>query len=137
MAKTIILAEDHDDSRSFLKFMLELDGFDVLEASNGQQAVDFAENNKIDLIIMDIAMPIKSGLTAIAEIRNIDGAKSIPAIALSAFGNSFHEKAFNAGFNYFIDKPVNFIQLKAILTQYLGKETEAVLTPANMRENLS
>lgn len=121
MKKKILLAEDHDDSRSFLKFLLELDGYEVVEAVNGQQAVEFAEEGEIDLLLMDISMPDMSGLTAIEKIREFGASKNVPAIALSAFGNSFHEKAFKAGFDYFVDKPINITALEPIIEHYLGK----------------
>lgn len=121
MKKKILLAEDHDDSRSFLKFMLELDGYEVVEAINGQQAVQYAEDGGIDLLLMDISMPDMSGLTAIEQIRKCGTCKSVPAVALSAYGNSFHEKAFKAGFDYFVDKPINITALEPIIERYLGK----------------
>lgn len=121
MKKKILLAEDHDDSRSFLKFMLELDGYEVIEAINGQQAVQYAENGGIDLLLMDISMPDMSGLAAIEQIRKCGLSKSVPAVALSAYGNSFHEKAFKAGFDYFVDKPINITALEPIIERYLGK----------------
>lgn len=121
MKKKILLAEDHDDSRAFLKFMLELDGYEVVEATNGQQAVEYAEDGQIDLLLMDISMPDMSGLTAIERIREIGVSKNVPAVALSAFGNSFHEKALKAGFDYFVDKPINITALEPILERYLGK----------------
>lgn len=121
MKKKILLAEDHDDSRSFLKFMLELDGYEVVEVTNGQQAVQYAESGEIDLLLMDISMPDMSGLTAIEQIRKCAASKNVPAIALSAYGNSFHEKAFKAGFDYFVDKPINIAALEPILERYLGK----------------
>lgn len=121
MKKKILLAEDHDDSRAFLKFMLELDGYDVVEATNGQEAVECAESGQIDLMLMDISMPEMSGLTAIEKIRKDTASKNVPAVALSAFGSSFHEKALGAGFNYFVDKPISITELEPILERHLGK----------------
>ncbi len=121
MKKRILLVEDHEDSRAFLKFALELDGYEILEAANGQQAIEIAESELIDLLLMDIAMPDMSGLTAIKQIRESGMSKKVPAVALSAFGNFFHEKALNAGFDYFVDKPVNLLNLEPILERYLGR----------------
>lgn len=120
MKKKILLVEDHDDSRAFLKFVLELDGYEVIEATNGKDAVEVAASEKIDLLLMDIAMPEMSGLSAIKEIREFGISKNVPAVALSAFGNSFHEQAFRAGFDYFIDKPVNIVALQPVLKRFLG-----------------
>lgn len=135
MKKKILLVEDHEDSRAFLKFALELDGYEVLEAANGQTAIEAAQAEPIDLLLMDIAMPDMSGLAVIKRIRENGISKDVPAVALSAFGKFFHEKALIAGFDYFVDKPVNLLKLHTILERYFRKKTPIAETSNDVQNS--
>lgn len=102
----ILIAEDDFVTYMFLKNLLEREGCHLIHATNGKEAVEiFEKNNQIDLIIMDINMPIMDGLTATQAIRNL-GAE-IPILAHSAFvHDQFNDNCLNYGFNDFIEKPV-------------------------------
>ena len=64
MSKTVLLVEDTVDARELLTFMLEMLGLDVIEASDGAEAVKLARQAGFDLFLMDIAMPVMDGITA-------------------------------------------------------------------------
>ncbi len=121
MHKTILVVEDYDDSRSFMRFLLEDFGYEVEEASNGQEAVDKVKHQFPSLILMDMSMPVMDGLTAARIIRKFDGGARLPIIAVTAFGKSYYRQAIEAGCDDLINKPVDTTILKSILNQYLSQ----------------
>ena len=121
MPKKILIVEDYAVNRSFVKFLLEEDGYEVLEAENGLEAVETVRNQQPDLILMDLAMPEMDGLTATEKIRQIDGMENLPIIAVTAYGQLYYEQAMKAGFNDFISKPFDPLILKPLLNQHLNQ----------------
>jgi CheY-like chemotaxis protein len=121
MGKTVLVVEDYEDTRSFMKFMLEGKGYQVCEAENGIEAFDKFKQNHPDLILMDISLPEVDGLTATKAIRALEAdGEHVPIIAVTAFGKLYYKKAIEAGCNELIDKPVDFDSLEAVLIQHLG-----------------
>lgn len=103
---TILIAEDHLDSREALEALLEAFGFRVVPAVNGAEAVDFARSRRPDLILMDIMMPELDGLEATRRIRHFPETRHIPIITLTAMEGA-QELALSAGANDFLAKPIN------------------------------
>ena len=120
MPKKILIVEDYAVNRSFLKFLLEDYGYEVLEAENGQKAVETAKDQKPDLILMDLAMPEMDGLTATRKIRQLDEADKMPIIAVTDYGQFYYDEVVSAGFDDFIIKPFDPTILKPLMSQYLG-----------------
>ena len=120
MRKTILIVEDYADARSFMKFLIESYGYRVLEASDGQQAVETVQQEHPDLVLMDLAMPVMDGLTATRIIRGFDGTARLPIIAVTAHGKSFYKQALEAGCDDLINKPIDFAAFEPFLNQYLG-----------------
>lgn len=120
MAKKVLIVEDYEDTRDFMKFLLESYGYQVIEATDGAEAIDSVKHQHPDLILMDISLPLIDGLMATKAIRKFNTAAEIPIIAVTAFGKSFHKKAMEAGCNDLIDKPIDFDILEPILNQYLS-----------------
>ncbi|MCU1288900.1 MAG: two-component system, cell cycle response regulator DivK [Acidobacteria bacterium] len=120
MSKKILIVEDYEDARSFMKFVVERYGYKVVEAANGQEAVETVKHETPDLILMDLAMPVMDGFTATRIIRNFYGMEEVPIIAVTAYGSSCYDQAIEAGCNYLIDKPINFDTLKPVLNRYLS-----------------
>ena len=120
MPKTVLIVEDYDDSRSFLKFLVESYGYLVVEASDGLEAVDRFRKFHPDLILMDISLPMVDGLTTTKAIREFDGAKRVPIIAVTAFGNLYYKQAIEAGCDELIDKPIDFEVLEPVINKYIG-----------------
>ena len=119
MQKKILVAEDTEDSRQILKFLLEMDGYVVYEATDGNEAVKNAAKLHPDLILMDISMPVMDGLMATKAIRKFTGIGEIPIIAVTAHGREYYTKAIEAGCNDLITKPVDFDALQPVIEQYL------------------
>jgi CheY-like chemotaxis protein len=121
MGRKVLLVEDYEDSRLFMKFMLEDRGFQVTEARDGIEAFDQFKQMHPDLILMDISLPQVDGLTATRAIRALEkGGENIPIIAVTAFGKLYYQRAIDAGCNELIDKPVDFDSLECVIDKYLG-----------------
>ncbi len=122
MAKTVLVVEDYADTRTMMKFLLQSFGFVVIEAADGQEAVEKAQSNTPDLILMDLSLPVMDGLTATQTIRKCSGFGKVPIIAVTAYGNSYYRQAIEAGCDDLINKPLDFDKLEPILNQYLNNE---------------
>ncbi|HSK72708.1 MAG TPA: response regulator [Pyrinomonadaceae bacterium] len=119
MRKTILIVEDYEDTRSFMKFIVESYGYRVIEASDGIEAVDRFKQFHPDLILMDISLPVVDGLIAAKTIREFDDSEKVPIIAVTAFGKLYYKQAMEAGCDELIDKPVDFEMLEPVIHQYL------------------
>ncbi len=120
MQRTILLVEDHEDARSFMKFLLEGYGYHILEARNGLEAVESFRHSIPDLVLIDVSMPTMDGLTATKEIRKLENTSDIPIIAVTAHGKFAYEQAIEAGCNDLINKPVSSESLEALLNRHLA-----------------
>ncbi|TDD75555.1 response regulator [Flavobacterium caseinilyticum] len=106
-AKKIVLAEDNSILLLLLKFQLEKEGYKLLIAVNGKEAVDLIEAHNPDLILTDIMMPFISGLEVISHVRNKLNLKT-PIIVFSSAGQEeMVLKAFDLGATDFMSKPLS------------------------------
>lgn len=117
----ILIVEDSDDNREILRFILRSIGYGVLEATNGEQAVEVCKTKRPAMILMDLSMPVLDGYGAVRKIREIEGTGGeVPIIAISAHATMDHRsKASAVGFNDYLTKPIDFAQLEAVLHRYL------------------
>src|SRR5437660_12054509 len=83
---TILLVEDFDDTRLMMKLWLGKNGYRVIEAENGREAIELAESERPDLIIMDLMMPGMDGLDATRRIREHASLRETPIVVGSAYG---------------------------------------------------
>ena len=114
--KTILIAEDISSNYLLLSVML-CKHYNLLHAMNGQQAVEMAKNYRIDLLLMDMKMPVMDGLTATVEIRKFN--KELPIVALTAHAfDSDKAAALEAGCNDYLAKPVDKARLMSVLRKY-------------------
>ncbi|BAK72896.1 response regulator [Arcobacter sp. L] len=123
--KTILVVDDIKENRDLMILLLNSYGFKTLEATSGKEALDVFENEKLDLIFMDILMEGMDGLETMQNIRVSKNGKDIPIIALSA--NVFEEdkkEAIKNGANDFLAKPVEEKEILLILEKYLHIELE-------------
>jgi signal transduction histidine kinase/ActR/RegA family two-component response regulator len=119
--RKILIADDVPANRSMLIDLLRPMGFEMLEANNGQSAMDQIRSNTPDLILMDLTMPVLDGLEAIQLIRQDAALRHLPVIALSAnASNSDHQQALAAGANGFMPKPFERANLLTQLEVHLG-----------------
>lgn len=121
--RTIMVVEDFEDNRFMMRRLLEMSGYRVVEAINGEQAVEIAQRERPHLILMDLSLPILDGLAATRRIRQYRELQRVPIIAVSAHDTSdFHADALAAGCNDYVTKPIDFEQLEALLYRLLPIE---------------
>lgn len=115
-----MVVEDFEDNRFMMRRLLEMSGYRVVEAVNGEQAIEIANKEQPHLILMDLSLPLLDGLAATRRIRQNEGLKRIPIIAVSAHDTSdFHADALAAGCNDYVTKPIDFEQLEQLLKRLL------------------
>jgi CheY-like chemotaxis protein len=118
---TILLADDNPGSRELGRVALELAGYRVIEATDGQEAIEFARRETPALIILDIQMPVLDGYAVISELRGDARFAQTPVIAMTAYAMlSDKDKALAAGFTQHVAKPVNVADLRRIVAQLLA-----------------
>ena len=120
---TILVVEDHGDSRHMIKRALEMggEGRVVVEAVNGQEAVDMVRRACPNLVLMDLNMPEMDGLTAAKLIRECrERCMDVPIVAMTAYPvYGIREAALEAGCNDFLVKPLDFEELERVLRQFV------------------
>jgi two-component system response regulator len=117
----LLLVEDFEDTRLFMRLELEELGFIVLEAENGQVAVDTAAREVPDVILMDLTLPLMDGFTATKLIRQNEQLKNVPIIAVTAHQeDDFRSDARASGFNAYVTKPIDVTWLKELITGLLA-----------------
>jgi signal transduction histidine kinase len=117
----VLLVDDHVDTCTGMKLMLERRGFDISVAHSADQAVEKARQENFDLIISDIGLPDRTGYELMSELRQ---SKALPGIALSGFGMEADvNKARDAGFSEHLTKPINFERLEEAISRLLESKS--------------
>jgi CheY-like chemotaxis protein len=132
--KLFLVVEDFEDSRFMMRRLLEMAGYRVLEASDGEQAVRLAFEERPALILMDLSLPKLDGLAATREIRKKKVLRKVPIVAVSAHDSpQTRAEALAAGCNEYVTKPIDFDNLNAVLKRYLP-ESAAQQSPKPRRQ---
>ena len=118
MTKKILVVEDLADIRKMMKIMVELYGYEVIEARDGIEAVEQAREHQPSLVLMDLAMPLMNGADAARAIKETSNGDPIPIIAVTAYQN-MDQEAIDAGCERVIHKPVDFLKLKTLLAEHV------------------
>jgi two-component system, cell cycle response regulator DivK len=123
----LLLVEDFEDSRFMMRRLLEMAGYQVVEATDGEQAVQLAIEARPALILMDLSLPKLDGLAATRRIRNQRGFAKIPIVAVSAHDSpESRNEALAAGCDEFMTKPIDFDHLNQLLKYFLPHVTRHV-----------
>jgi PAS domain S-box-containing protein len=121
-SSTIVIAEDVHMNRVLLTAMIKkiIDDVEILQVSDGAQCIALVKDHAVDLILMDVQMPIVDGISAALHIRNTKLGQEVPIIAVSA-GASAHERqqCMDSGMNEYVSKPVDPAEIRRILSRYL------------------
>jgi CheY-like chemotaxis protein len=113
---TILLVEDDDETRYMMRLQLEQRGYKVIEAEDGETAVDLAENLDPHIVLMDLSLPRMDGFEATKRIRANDGMAEIPVVAVTAHQETdFRQGAKESGFDAYVTKPIDFDWLCELL----------------------
>ncbi|MDQ6653659.1 MAG: response regulator [Acidobacteriota bacterium] len=106
--RTVLIVEDADDARYFMRLELVHLGYRVVEAENGAKAVEVAQREHPDIILMDLSLPIMDGIAATEKIRATDGLEGVHIIAVTAHQErDFRKGAKAAGFDAYLTKPID------------------------------
>jgi len=120
--KKVLIAEDNPTNRELLRELLEIRGYTVSEACNGQEALLMVEQAPPDILLLDIGMPVLDGFAVVRKLRENPRFASLPVVAVTAYAmQGDREKIMCSGFNGYLSKPVN--------ASLLGEELDRLLAP--------
>jgi two-component system cell cycle response regulator DivK len=123
MSNRILVVEDQEDNRTILRDLLGMAGYELIEATDGEEGVKLAQQEKPDLILMDIQLPVIDGYEATRRIKGHADLKSTPIIAVTSYALSGDEaKARAAGCDGYVTKPFSPRDLLAKVRQYLPEK---------------
>jgi CheY-like chemotaxis protein len=116
--KTVLLVDDHNYSLIVLKKMIEKSGINVISVQNGLEAIKVCQEHKIDLVFMDIKMPVMDGYNAMLRIKELK--PDMKVIAETAYALSGdRSKILDAGFDEYLPKPITLESLEEVLNKYM------------------
>ena len=117
----ILVVDDSADNVAVISLDLQQQGYRVVTASNGEDAVAVATQTLPNLILMDINLPTLDGLGATRRIRETDGLREVPIVAITAFGTEgFQRAAYDAGLSGYLTKPIDFDRMHQLIARLLS-----------------
>jgi len=120
MKKRILVVEDQEDNRQILRDLLANAGFEMIEAEDGEQAIELAASQRPDLILMDIQLPLVDGYEATRRLKADPNLMNIPIIVVTSYALSGdEEKARRAGCDAYVAKPYSPRALLAKIREYV------------------
>jgi CheY-like chemotaxis protein len=126
MAPTIMLVEGQPETREMLRNWLEGKGYRIVEAADGQEALDLAPLARPDLIMMDVRLPKLNGIAVTRRLRQQPEFERVPIVAVSALDSTvFREAALSVGFAEYLGKPVDLDKLELVLIELLSVDARA------------
>jgi CheY-like chemotaxis protein len=118
--KTVLIADDKATSRELVRTVLESSGYTVVEAGDGDEALERAREARPDLIILDLHMPALDGFGVVRELRLDPQFAATPVLALTASAmQGDRERALAAGFTSYISKPISLKTLRSEIERLL------------------
>lgn len=122
MAPKILVVEDNVDNRDLLVKVLSRHGYDVVEATSGEEALELAPKVRPDLVLMDISLGGMDGLEATRRLKALPGVTGVPVVAITAYAMvGDRERALEAGCDGYIAKPVDVRALPDQVAGFLRK----------------
>jgi CheY-like chemotaxis protein len=114
---TVLIAEDSRDTRIMLKRAFELKGYSVIEAEDGNEALEAVRKRRPNLILVDLNMPVVDGLETVKKIRKLETpGEHVPIVAITAFDvYGMKEAALEIGCNTYLSKPLDMEELDRTL----------------------
>jgi two-component system cell cycle response regulator DivK len=123
MPKKILIVEDNPQNMKVAQMTLKPHGYTLLEATDGEQALEVAVRDSPDLIIMDVQLPKMSGLEVTRRLRQMPAFKHVPIIAITAYAmKGDKEKVVEAGCDAYLPKPINTRELPGFVAEMLPGE---------------
>ena len=121
MPEKILIVEDNPQNMKLLLMTLRPHGYTLLEATDGEEALEIATRDKPDLIIMDIQLPKVSGLNVTRKLRQLPAFNHVPIIAITAYAmKGDKEKFIESGCDAYLSKPINTRELPGVVEEMLS-----------------
>lgn len=120
---TLLLVEDDDMNRDMLARRLKTEGYDIITAADGARAILTARQERPDLILMDMGLPLVSGWQAVQRLKALQETRAIPIIALTAYAMPEDQaRSLSVGCDEFQAKPVDFDRLGTLIKRLLARD---------------
>ena len=121
---TVLVAEDHEDSRLLFKFFLESKGCRVVEAGDGLEAVTMVERERPDLVLRDVGLPGLDGLSVTRRLRAREALRALPVVIISGHAAAAdRDRAVAAGCSEYLTKPLQMKDLDGVLDRHVRART--------------
>jgi len=118
--KRVLIAEDNPVNRELLRTLLEIRGYEVIEARNGHETLQVAEHARPDILLLDLGMPVLDGFTTIRKIRDHPTLADLPVLAVTGYAmRGDRERILTSGFDGYLSKPINALLLERELRRLL------------------
>ena len=131
-ARVVMLVDDYADTRDALRLVIESCGCRVVEATNGQEAIELVQTERPDLILMDLNMPVLDGVNATLRIREYEPTRDVPIVAITAHDSTeFRVAAGAVGCCEYLLKPLDFDNLSDLINRLLPPRAAAVETQSS------
>ena len=118
----VLVVEDNSDMREFLARVLSMQGYEFLEASDGEEGLQVARTQHPDLILMDISLPAIDGFEATRQLKQDPAMRHIPIVAVTAHARPADEqRALDAGCDGYLSKPYSLRDFLSVVEQALGR----------------
>jgi two-component system phosphate regulon response regulator PhoB len=125
----ILVVDDSADNVAMLSLDLQKEGYRVVTATDGEEAISVACCTLPNLILMDISMPRLDGLGATRRIRERDSLRNVPVIAVTAHGTEgFQRAAYDVGVSGYLTKPIDFVRMHLLIARLLAPGGSGNLT---------
>ncbi|MGH2747219.1 MAG: response regulator [Actinomycetota bacterium] len=119
MTRRVLIVDDEPDIRLLIRINLVAAGYEVLEAGNGREAIDFLEGQEPDLVLLDLRLPELDGWEVLEHLKERGVAERVPVIAISAHASpTTKERAREVGFKSYVSKPFTPEELLEVVAQY-------------------
>jgi len=120
--KLIVVADDNEANRELVSVILQRQGYEVMEASNGREALDFVRQRQPDLVLLDIHMPEMDGYETLRVIRDSQRGRNVPIVALTASAMAGDaEEAIEQGFDAYLAKPYEIAAVVVLVKNLIGE----------------
>lgn len=124
---SVMVVEDFDDTRQLIAFELRREGYEVIEVSDGREAVEAVRRRCPDLVLLDLSLPGCDGLSAAFRMREVGAMCHVPIVACTAHDAALHrDAALAAGCDEFLSKPLDMERLKETVGRLLAERSEGV-----------
>lgn len=117
----ILVVDDAADNLAMISLALQQQGYQVVTAGNGEDAVSVAKQTLPNLILMDINLPALDGLGATRRIRETEGLRDVPIVAVTALGTEgFQRAAYDAGVSGYLTKPIDLDRMHQLIARLIS-----------------